>query len=692
MNLKLDVVNKIQSWIITLVIFLFPFVFVPFIRDFVIYSKFYFLFAGVVILLLISFFKLVLVRKFEWVYNPALQAVILMILANFLSTIIMSPNKLGAIFDPHYGLVSLVSFVVLFIYTSHSFQKSTINPILLVSLSGLLLSILSLLFLIEPLKNVAIPPYWSFLKSSKFNPIGTNLDLIAFLIFASVGSLTYLWRIRGSEKTNNFQQIVPLLSLVIVFITLAIVFNIYTIIQAVTVGGSQFIFPPISLSWYSAVDVLKHPLTAIFGFGVNNFSRIFTQVRDVAFNNSALWQVNSFNNSFSAILHIFTEQGLLGLSGFIIFTGLIFKQLKKVKVEAKALFLTSLVFLAILPPSIIIFFMFFISSAIVISEIKQTDHHEIYEVDLTKLLPVYIGTIVVSAVLVAFPIFWMGKVFTSDVLYKKSVDGLAENNIQKLYDNQRLAIQYNNSNEDFHKSFAQANLAVVNNVMAKGEKNLTDTDRQTLSQAIQIAIAESKNAIALNPQKASNWQNLASVYRYVINIVQEAPQWTVSSYQQAIQLDPQNPVLRLDLGGVFYLFQNYEEAQKMFEQAVFLKNDWTNARYNLAWSYYQRKMYQPAFDQMQILVSLLNPAKQSEDFKKAQKELATFKKTLDEETAKLQEQQQATQQESESQLNLPTPPAQKMEPKIELPKDASPEANSGQDSKMENQATPTISQ
>src|SRR5690606_5370366 len=111
----------------------------------------------------------------------------------------------------------------------------------------------------------------------------------------------------------------------------------------------------------------------------------------------------------------------------------------------------------------------------------------------------------------------------------------------------------------------------------------------------------------------TNWQNLATVYRQILNAVQQAPLWTISSYQQAILLDSYNPTLRLELGSVYYLLQQYDQAQRLFEQAVSLKPDWANAHYNLAWAYYQKELYGNAVQQMQIVTDLLDPAQAQED-------------------------------------------------------------------------------
>lgn len=274
----------------------------------------------------------------------------------------------------------------------------------------------------------------------------------------------------------------------------------------------------------------------------------------------------------------------------------------------------------------------------------------------------------------------------AEYYFKKSLDGVASNSLQQLYENQVKALQYNNANEEFHRQFAQTNLLVANNIAAKEQDALTDQDRQTIAQAIQAAIVEAKTAVSLNPLKVTNWQTLSGVYRQIVNVAENAPVWAVSAYQQAIVLDPRNPVLRLDLGGIYYLFQNYDEAQKMFEQAVSLKPDWANAHFNLAWTYYQKGLFGPAVDQMQIVVGLIDPATQQEDYKAAQTTLEDFKKKYQESLEQQAAQQQSGQSgeattvsptptPSPAELVLPSPPATNLEEKIELPEEASPEAN-----------------
>ena len=318
--------------------------------------------------------------------------------------------------------------------------------------------------------------------------------------------------------------------------------------------------------------------------------------------------------------------------------------------------------------------MFFTSLALVSSDIRQKDAHDTYEVDTAQTIPLYIGLITLYVLFLGASTYFIGRHLLSEIYFKKSIDAVAANDLKGLYENQRQAILLNQYNEDFRINFSQTNLLVANNLAGKKKEEITDADRQTIAQAIQASIQEAKAAAALNPEKVTNWQNLAAVYKNIINVAKDAELWTVSAYQQAIQLEPQNPNHRLELGGVFYLFGNYAESQKMFEQAVALKPDWSNAHYNLAWSYAQQKDYQKAVGEMQNVLALLNPKQAESDYKKAQKDLEEFKKNLPKEESQTEGQ---TPEQATEKLNLPSPPAATVEPKIELDKSASPQATEG---------------
>jgi cytochrome c-type biogenesis protein CcmH/NrfG len=198
-------------------------------------------------------------------------------------------------------------------------------------------------------------------------------------------------------------------------------------------------------------------------------------------------------------------------------------------------------------------------------------------------------------------------------------------------------------------------MLIANTVAGKDSSKMSETDKQTVSQAIQTAIDEAKAVVTLNPTRATNWELLATIYRSIMGVVQGADTWTVSAYQRAVVLDPQNPLYRVALGGILYGQKQYEDASRMFEVAVSLKPDWPNAQYNYAWALEQKGDYQKAANVMQNCVALLDPTKNAADYKKASADLEGFKQKLP-----------ADQSTSSSSENSPVAPQKET---LSLPKD-----------------------
>ena len=663
----------IKNILCLLLIFLFPFFFLPFTQEFFATGKLYLLAFGALLLLTLSTLQLLTTKKLVWQSQPFDAPIILWLTAVTLSILISSPNKIQALLNPNFGWVMLFSLIVLYFYLSRNnktmkqfspeaeqvhFRASNLT---ILNISCFVLSLITIIFFFQPLKNVNLPQSLQFLKNPQFTPIGNQLDLAIFLGFWVVYGLTViLGRTRQSARTTPESD------------------------SGQPYGqptGLSLQLPPFHLSWYAAIETLKTPLTALFGVGVDNFASIFTRVKDFAYNQSSLWQINSFAVSRSTLLHVFTETGLFGLLAFGL---LIASLLRKTIVygQGSALSLQTrnntnkfiifyiLFFILFFPPSLPIFFLFFM--ALVLNLKPQTLNlddttSEIKIFNLSDFMPIYIGVLTVSFLFIAGAGYLLGRSYATEYYFKKSLDGFAKNDAKQVYDNMRQAIILNPYIERFRINFSQTNLLIANNLASKKPEEITDQDRQNISQGIQAAIAEAKTAVSLNPQKANNWENLAIVYRNILNVAQGADVWTISAYQRAIVTDPQNPIYRLNLGGVYYSLANYEEAVKWFEQAVGLKPDWANSHYNLAWALYQRKDYQRATSEMQNASQLVDP--KSEDFQKVQKDLEEFKKMLPKEEAT------AEGELKPGELSLPTPPVATFEPKIKLPEEASPGAS-----------------
>ena len=685
--------HNLKLIILGLLLFVFPFFFLPTTQEFYTTNKFYLVSFAALLLLLISTLQFLVSKKLVWQKKSFDNLVLLLLTTLAISTVISSPNKIQALLSPNFGLVMMVGLAVLYFYLSR-----IKIPSIIYHLSSIILSLTTIVFFFQPFKNTNLPQSLQFLKNTAFTPLGSQLDLAIFLgFFVILGITRVILRAKPeeslglSEKADIRQRSfanaqddkkgIILNFFLLTFNLLALFLTLYSLLKPSNLEPrtSNILLPPFRLSWYAAVEILKNPLTALFGIGVDNFSAIFTQVKDFAYNQSSLWQVNSFSVSRSTLLHVLTEAGIFGLIAF----GLLFFNLIRSSTKSTKFIIYYLLFIIVLfPPSLPIWFLFFITLSLIDS--SSAVHTNLPEIDLSNLTPIYIGITVVSLIVIGGSSYLLGRSYAAEAYFKRSLDGLVKNNAKDVYDNMRQAVIFDPYIERFRINFAQTNLLIANNVASKATpaqpadketptttaNQLTDQDRQTITQAIQAAISEAKAAAALNQQKAANWENLAAIYRNVISVAQGADVWTISAYQRAIVADPQNPIYRLNLGGVYYSLNNFDQAGKLFEQSVGLKPDWTNAHYNLAWADYQKTDYQNAASEMQNVLNLIDPKTAKTDYDQAKKDLDEFKKKLPKAT---EETSPATQAQP-SQLTLPTPPAENIQPKIQLPKEASPEA------------------
>jgi len=667
----------------------FPLFFLPFTSEFFTTGKLYFT-AGVgLLLILVSLAQFVVSKEIVWREQSLDKILALFLVACGLSIMVSSPNRVQASLSAITGFLAFASVATLAYYLSRTTRKYIELAVVIALIP---LSVITILFSFKPFLNVKLPAILAFLSNPNFSPMGNQIELLIMLVVGMVFTLSSIivW-----IKARNLRKKVPVLAIVAtVFSGIAVGITMFQVGSIIVKNGySSLQFPPLSISWYASVETLKQPLTALFGAGVGNFSALFSASKVPSYNFGPFWQLSSFSIARTYFLHIWAELGLLGVVASLL---LVF-QLVRVALMSRSLPLLALVtsvlvVFFLIPPTFTTLVLLFIVAGLTASftHEKNNAEKEVHPttISVARFFPVYFGIIGIVIVLIGIAGYLVGRSYQAEMAYKQSLDGALNNNIVEMYNKQREAVLLNQYIERFRIAFSQTNLLIANNMLtnlAEAQKKaneqqpqtaqqatptISEQDRQTIAQAIQAAIAEAKAAVALNPQTSSNWENLAVIYRNIIGLAEGADAWTISAYQRAIALDPQNPIYRLNLGGLYYGFGVFDESIKLFEQTISLKSDWPNAYYNLAWGYFQKQNYQLAVQAMQTTVNLLDPKKDKADYDRSQSDLAEFIKKLPQPEATKEE----TKPEATKQLTLPTPPTQKVEPKIELPKEASPEA------------------
>lgn len=565
--------------------------------------------------------------------------VVLFLLAYLIVSILKTPNKMEAFFYP--GTTTFVAISAIFYLVINQFTKHAKKSVILtLYISGIILSI-SILF--TQLGIFAkIPQLPSFMKDATFNPLGGNLQSILYLLALLPFGFIQILKDKDIVKKTFYSVS-----------SVVIAFGIGMVILNILPGKAQSpILPPWQTSWEVTIETLKQ--SPIVGAGPANYLSAFNLYRPISYNQTNLWQTrfSSANNYYFTLI---TELGFVGIAVLVILFIQIYKSLVesyKTK-EWESVSLLILVFgFAVLPvaPSLIFLFM-------VLLAIFSKSEEKTFVIARDKV-PSIIVALPVIAGIIALAVFG-GRAVKAEHAYQKSLEALAANDAKATYSLMAEAENLNPYVDRYHASLAQVDMALANSLASK--KELTDTDKTTITQLVQQAIAEGKATVSLNPGRSGNWEILGQIYRSIMAFAQGSDQFAIQTYTQAIALDPINPDLRISLGGVYYALADYDNALNAFQLAAVAKNNLANAYYNLAATYAAKKDFDKAITEMNTVISLI--PQDSADYKTAQTAIEQLKK-----------QKPATGTTSENLTSPQTEKQSNITPPITLPSEATPPA------------------
>ncbi len=674
----MGLLRLVSRYLIIATVFLFPIFFLPITQEFFVTQKFYLmLFSSLVLLGLIGV-SILISRKLHTINTPFIRITVALLAVKGVSLLFASTNRIQALYILPTGLLPLAASLLFFIGALYIYVETKKELPLKQALGAgaLIASLVSIVFYFNPFESASLSASLTFLKNQQFSVLGNIFDSALFFGFIIVGGIGSLFS--SSSHKMSFKPSMKLLGVLVSAIALGMMITL--LLKTDSKTQAKFQLPPIGASWNANVETLKNPKTALIGIGIDNYDVLFTGTKSPTYNSTDSWQVN-YTLSRSHFLHLWAESGILGLLTMLILFVYLVREVNGL-FEAKdpdALMYAllggylSLVFV-LLPASYIMIVLFFIY---LIALVQRSLHHEDQPTttfNLAHMPLAYVSLFILCICTVVGTSYFASKTYASEISFKKSIDAIRTNNGREVYTNLQKAVQANPYIERYRSQFAQVNLLLANNIAQK--ENITDDERQAAGQFVQQSIAEAKALVALNPNRASNWNTLAVIYRNIINVAQGADAWTIASYQEAIKHDPANPLLHLNLGGVYYGAKNYEGSTKSFERAVSLKPDWANAHYNYAWSLFQEGKTAAAVSVMQNVLTLLD--EKSEDYKTAQTNFDVFKEKLDAEStesAQLKPGLQAPTDSTATQspLQLPASPAAQLSPAIKLPESSAPD-------------------
>lgn len=610
-----------------LLTFLIPLFFLPITAEIFLLNKFYLVTIFASLSLLSWCIYLLTQNKLGVTISPSLLPLFLLILVHLISTFWLSPSRHQSLF----GLTSLFSALFIIYLTTTSSQKTLQLPKSLAHISILsvtLLNLFSLLHYFDITKSIIDS---NLLNDRLFNPAGGAIPALFLTLPILIGTLTYTLRLKNwPQRSLFFLAGIIMISGSVINISLLLPKN----------GVGSFAFLPYRASWSITVDIFKYWGTALFGTGPETYLSAFTRLRPSYLNLSdTLWNLR-FTESSSFLLTLITTSGILGGLAFIFaFLKPVFSVIQISKQESDTpliyFYLSTLVALVItfflLPVGIISLsygVLLLSGTAILIKHFGHPSSKE-YSLSLaastessiftTTFLPWL--TTVFSITLVALYWFFAFPTYKASVLIKQA-SLLISSDVTGSFLKQQNASTTDPYNPNYQIILSQTYQNVAKYYLNK--ENISEEDKKNAIETMQRAIDAGRQAAKLDPFNVTVWENLANVYSSFIGIADGSSNLALSHLAQAVSLDPTNPRLRLQMGLLYYNLGDVDQAIKLMNQTIDLKQNWNLPYVNLSVIYKTRQDYPRSLQFLQAAQSYTDT--KSEDYTKIQEEIRALEK------------------------------------------------------------------
>ena len=683
-NRVLIFVELILNYFPVALVFLMPVFFLTTSTEFYEYNKFVLFLTGTILLTLFWVLKLLLKTK-VYVTKSNLDTPIWLYLGVFTLATFLSANQIDSIFGSQTkwvpSLIALVTFILYFYVISTNMRSlQAIKYAIYALMAGGSIS-----SLVVVLSNFGVKlGSAEFVKIATFNLAGSleiaalvasmsllfgisvffntkssvNKGLSLYTIIINIIALTLIWHVPALIVTligfiylvvtfvRNLKNIKVELATIIGFTVIWLVLLALPATSKTIKSGAFALEPTLDVqsSWAMSASVLRD--RPIWGMGPNTFGMVFSQNKSLQMNEGALWDYK-FTRPYNQVLEDLSSIGLLGLLVSIYFMYRLFEFIKHM-FDKKEEFTP--VHQALLLPIIGIplyhllanqstqsSFMFYTFLGIFISLVagfgKDKKSEDIYisfksfstlevsDQPESKERFQYLAIIPLLGVATAIGYYSTFNI-QAEYFFRKAINSALANDAYGVYNNQISARNAFPRRDTYHSAIAQTNLNLA--VTLANKQQLNDQEKEAVQTLISEAIRSTRLATEnLNPLSINNWLVRANIYRTLIGVTSDADQWTIGAITNAIQLDPANPSLRLDLGTIYFTKQDYLTAANLFKQATQLKPNFANAHYNLAQALIKIESYELAVSELEITKSLLPT--NSPDLERLDKEITDAK-------------------------------------------------------------------
>lgn len=652
-SLALRICDWLAKYSIYAVIFLMPIFFLPWTSDVLDFNKQALLILLGFIALFAWMLKVLISGKFEINVSKMHIVVGVLFLVYALATI-FSINRYGSFWgwpqSSSESLLSLIGLIIFYFLVSNVFSKKNIfTGIVIFFVSVLIAEIVG----VFQLSGLFIP--FNFARTVSFNTIGSvgSLGFLAAILLPLDIVMLIIskkwWRVLFALQIILSAVILFLINYSIIWWAVVIgsaLIMVFGIIKRDLFDGRWMALPVFFLA-VSLFFILLNPqipwigtkanevflsqkasslisLQAIkerpiFGSGPGTFYYDFSKFKDANFSQSSLWSV-TFNQASSRVLNDLASTGILGIIAFLalicmpVFYGFKFFLSEKMLADSEAeresqkvYWILTLGILTALATQIAAYFLY--NTNVVLSFLNFlmiaglvgliTSGKKGYE-----LKPSSVSTLIVTFIFTLVFIFGLGILildgqrYAAETNYYMGLTSWQAGNKDAGTKSLLSAASLNPSSDLYFRQISQVYLLLLQDELQNIKGTPGDAEKNKIQTYFANAVNAAKKATDLNPNSSSDWSNLGYVYQSLNGLVGDTSTWALSSYDKAIDLDPNNPYLLSQEGVVNFISasalgndkaiqktQLLNTAKSKLEKAVSLNSNYSNALYSLGLVY-----------------------------------------------------------------------------------------------------------
>jgi tetratricopeptide (TPR) repeat protein len=180
----------------------------------------------------------------------------------------------------------------------------------------------------------------------------------------------------------------------------------------------------------------------------------------------------------------------------------------------------------------------------------------------------------VVAVGVVASLFITGSRYAAEVAFAQAVetDRSEEGSIDEVIAQLNRAVGFNAFSDVYQRNLSSAYLVKARELIAASAgRERTAEETQSIVDTVGASINAAARATDIEPNYVSNWVVRGSIYRDLMSFAQGAEDLAAQSFQNSIQLEPNNPVHTTNLGRVYLTIADRARSLKSAEDAELAK-------------------------------------------------------------------------------------------------------------------------